>query len=82
VHLGLFVVERDGGEVDRGDLTRAAHRGVDDLALGARAVQRLGRAIELALLGLRALQQHEHALVLDRAHGVAARLFEQLGLVR
>jgi hypothetical protein len=42
------------------------------------APERLGGAVELALLGLGALELHEHALVLDRAHGVAAGLFEQL----
>ena len=50
--------------------------------LGGRRAERLGGAVELALLDLGALELHEDALVLDRAHGVAARLLDELLLAR
>ena len=82
VHLRGVVVERHGGEVDAGDLARALHARLDHVALGGRRAERLRGAVELALLHLGPLELHEDPLVLDRAHGVAARLLDERLLAR
>ena len=68
--LRRLVEERHRGEIEERDLARALHAGLDHVALGERRAERLGRAIELALLDLGALELHEDALVLDGARHV------------
>ncbi len=82
VHVFVGVEERHGGEVEGSDLAGALHGDGRDAGLVHRGSEGFGRAVELALLDLGALELHEDTLVLDGAHGVAGRRLEQLFVAR